>query len=85
MEMMCAWWGMLLLGRMACWWRSLQVGVKLGRALKVMEVKVLVTQLCPTLCNPMDYSPPGSSVHVILQTRILEWVAISFPGGSSNS
>ena len=83
--MMCAWWGMLLLGRMAYWWRNLQVGVKLGRALKVMEVKVLVTQLCLTLCNPMDYSPPGSSVHVILQTRILEWVAISFPGGSSNS
>ena len=34
-------------------------------------------QLCPTLCNPTDYSPPGSSVHGILQARILEWVAIS--------
>ena len=33
-------------------------------------------QSCPTLCNPMDYSPPGFSVHGILQTRILEWVAI---------
>jgi len=33
-------------------------------------------QLCPTLCNPMDYSPPGSSVHGILQVRILEWLAI---------
>ena len=31
-----------------------------------------------TLCNPMDYSPPGSSVHEILQARILEWVAVSF-------
>ena len=30
-------------------------------------------------CNPMDYSLPGSSVHGILQARILEWVAISFP------
>ena len=40
-------------------------------------------QLCPTLCNPMDYSPPGSSVHGILQARILEWVAISFSRGSS--
>ena len=30
----------------------------------------------PTLCNPMDYSPPGSSVHGILQARILEWVAM---------
>ena len=37
-----------------------------------------VTQLCPTLCNPMDCSPPGFSVHGILQARILEWVAISF-------
>ena len=37
-----------------------------------------VTQLCPILCNPMDSSPPGSSVHRILQARILEWVAISF-------
>ena len=35
-------------------------------------------QSCPTLCNPMDHSPPGSSVHEILQARILEWVAISF-------
>ena len=35
-------------------------------------------QLCPTLCNPMDSSPPGSSVHKILQARILQWVAISF-------
>ena len=38
----------------------------------------LVTQLCLTLCDPMDYSPPGSSVHGILQARILEWVAIPF-------
>ena len=36
-----------------------------------------------TLCNPMDYSPPGSSVHGILQAGILEWVAISFSRGSS--
>ena len=38
----------------------------------------LVTKLCPTLCNPMDYNPPVSSVHGIFQARILEWVAISF-------
>ena len=43
----------------------------------------LVTQLCRTLCNPMDCSPTGSSVHGILQTRILEWVAIPFSRGSS--
>ena len=41
----------------------------------------LVAQLCPTVCDPMDCSPPGSSVHGILQARILEWVAISFSSG----
>jgi len=35
-------------------------------------------QSCPTLCDPMDYSPPGPSVHGILQARILEWVAMPF-------
>ena len=35
-------------------------------------------QSCPTLCDPIDGSPPGSSVHGILHARILEWVAISF-------
>ena len=47
------------------------------------KIKVLVTQSCPTLCNPMDCSPPGSSVHGISQGRVLEWVAISFSRGSS--
>ena len=47
------------------------------------NVEVWVTQLCPTLWDPMDCSPPGSSVHGILQARILEWVAISFSRGSS--
>ena len=40
-------------------------------------------QSCPTLCDPMDCSPPGSSVHGILQARLLEWVAIPFCRGSS--
>ena len=40
---------------------------------------VLVAQSCPTLCNPIDHSPPGPSVHGILQARTLEWVAMSFP------
>ena len=40
-------------------------------------------QSCPTLCDPMDSSPPGSSAHGISQARILEWVAISFSRGSS--
>ena len=42
-----------------------------------------VTQLCPTLCDPMDCSLLGSSLHGILQARVLEWVAISFSRGSS--
>ena len=45
-------------------------------------VCVLVTQSC-SLCDPMNCSPPGSSVHRILQARILEWVAISSTRGSS--
>ena len=40
-------------------------------------------QSCLTLCNPLDRSPPGSSVHGVSQARILEWVVISFSRGSS--
>ena len=42
------------------------------------KVKVLATQLCPILCNPMDYRLPGSDIHGILQARVLERVAIPF-------
>ena len=52
-------------------------------SLKDSEVKVLVTQLCPTLCDPMDRSPPGSSVHMILYARILKWLP-SLPQGIPN-
>ena len=38
------------------------------------------TQSCPTLCDSMDVSPPGSSVHEIFQARILEWVPFPSPG-----
>ena len=44
--------------------------------------KVKASQSCPTLCNLMDCSPPGSSVHGILQARTLEWVAVPFSRGS---
>jgi len=44
---------------------------------------MLVIQLCLTLCNPMVCSLPGSSVHGVLQARILEWVAIPFSKESS--
>ena len=45
---------------------------------KAFSFKCLVTQLCPTLCDPMNSSPPGSSVYRILQARRLEWAAIPF-------
>ena len=50
----------------------------------MIAMKVKVKSLSRvTLCDPMDYSLPGSSLHGILQPRILEWVAISFSRGSS--
>ena len=48
-----------------------------------VEVKMLVAQSCLTLCDPMDCSPPGSSVHGTLQARILEWIAVLSSRGSS--
>ena len=44
-------------------------------------MKVLVAQSCPTLCDPMDYRAPGSSLHGIFLARILEKLAISFSRG----
>ena len=49
---------------------SREVGM-VGQKAQVDCVKVLITQSCPTLCDPVDSSPPGSSVHGILQARIL--------------
>ena len=47
------------------------------------RLKVLVTQLCPTLCHPVDCSPPGFSVHGILQARRLKFIVIPFSRGPS--
>ena len=59
-------------------------GPRLGDIpLALEQMKVLVAQPCLTLCNPMDCSPPGSSVLGLLQARMLEWVTISFSRGSS--
>ena len=49
----------------------------------MLKVKMLVTQSCPTLCNPIDCNLPGSSIHGILQANILEWIVIPFSRGSS--
>ena len=48
-----------------------------------LESESEVAQSCPTLCDPVDCSPPGSSIHRILQARILEWVAVPSSKGSS--
>ena len=56
-------------------WLSEEV---LQTAVKRRESESEFTQSCPTLCDPIDCSLPGSSVHGIFQARVLEWVAISF-------
>ena len=56
--------------------------VSCDQYLKHNDIKVKVALSCLSLCNSMDCSPPGSSVHGILQARTLEWVAISFSNAS---
>ena len=63
-----------------CWVLLTCIGRNLSKGCAVL---CLVAQLCLTLCNRKDYSLPGSSVHGILQARILEWVAFTFSRGSS--
>ena len=53
------------------------------RGIKLPCIRVKLLQLCLTFCNPMDCSLPGSSVHGILQARILEWIAMPSSRGSS--
>ena len=68
--------------RLPCPWDSpgKNTGVGCHFLLQCMKVQSEseVTQSCPTLWDPMDYSLPGSSVHGIFQARVLEWVAIAF-------
>ena len=54
---------------------------KIAHEKKISKGKMLVAQLCLTLCHSVECSPPGSSDHGILQVRILEWVAIPFSRG----
>ena len=60
------------------WKRSVFISIS-----KKVKMESEVVQLCPTLCDPMDCSLPGSSVHGIFQARVLEWVAFSFSRGYS--
>ena len=68
--------------RLSCPWDSpgKNTGVGCHFLLQCMKVKSEseVAQSCPTLCDPMDCSPPGSSIHGIFQARVLEWGAIAF-------
>ena len=68
-------------------WLHLSASVLQMRDVYILVISVWkwseITQSCPTLCNPVNCSPPGSSVLGILQPRILEWVAISFSRGTS--
>ena len=65
------------------WKEIIELRGSIGSFTMLMYVTVKVTQSCLTLCDPMDCSPPGSSVHGILQARILEWVAMPYSTGSS--
>ena len=68
--------------RLCCPWDSpgKNTGVGCHFLLQCMKVKSEseVAQSCPTLCDPVDCSPPGSSAHGIFQARVLEWGAIAF-------
>ena len=76
-------WVAISFSHVKCWW-----GIKLHSNIYAETgpfyqwifkwKKVLVHHLCPTLCDPLDCSPPGSSVSGLLQARMLEWVAIPF-------
>ena len=63
------------------WWAVIHSVAK--NQTRLSSSVVLVAQSCPTLCNPRDSSPPGSSVHRILQAKILEWIDIPFSRRSS--
>ena len=61
---------------------TLVLGGKVGSPTSKLHA-CLVAQSHLTLCNPVEYSPPGSSIHGIFQARILKWVVISSSRGSS--
>ena len=70
-------------GHTQCWFQlyfrsDLRTPISLERGFEAAAAAAKLRQSCLTLCDPIDGSPPGSSVHGILQARILEWVAISF-------
>ena len=69
--------------RPLCSIKETSVQTQTQRFSGTLKVKVLVGQSCPTLCHPMDCTPPASSVYEIFRARTLEWVAIPFSRGTS--
>ena len=69
-----------MLGRFSAQFSAPEIPVGI---VSVWTTYAVWAQSCATLCNPMNCSPPGSSVHGIFQARILEWVAVSFSRQSS--
>ena len=68
------------------WTKSVFIPIpKKGNAKECSKQSKALAQSCPTFCNPVDCSLPGSSIHGILQARILQWVAISFSRRSSQA
>ena len=73
------WWGIVQTYRPT----SQEKGCVIWGILYIAEVHAKLLQSCPPLCDPMDYSPPDSSVEGIFQPRILEWVSMLSSRGSS--
>ena len=65
------------------WYLMIQLGFPSASAVKKSESESEVAQSCPTLCDPIDSSLPGSSVHGIFQARVLEWGVIAFSSSSA--
>ena len=73
----------VVLGTCVTFGKSLYLFVSFSSPVKESESESEVAQSCPTLCDPMDCSLSGSSVHGIFQARVLEWIAFSFSRGPS--
>ena len=71
-------------GKQPCLGRSTETMFQIILLTKSAVCVLLCAQSCLTLCDPMDCSPPGSSVHGMLQARMLEWVAFPPPGDLPN-
>ena len=65
-------------------WIKTQLNTLKSLRISVKQADLHICQSCPTLCDPMNCSPPGSPIHGIFQARVLEWVPFPSPGGLPN-